>query len=152
MATSKTTLTTLDKILIAAVAATILVAALVVLTVSSTIHNTGMINTIGFTLWADVNRTTVLGSINWGAFNPGDMHGVTAWAQDSGTINITLSFVTGNWNPPAAAQYLIFAWNYTGQTIVSGQVVPLQLTLQALSNTTGITNFSFDINMTASQV
>lgn len=132
------------------IAAAIIIAALI-LSQTVVIHNTGTINTIGFTLWADANRTTTLATINWGSLNPGDTHAVLGWAQNTQNVNFTLSFVTYNWNPTSAQQYLVFGWNYTGQIIQPSQIVPLQITLQALPNVTGITTFSFDINMTAVQ-
>lgn len=133
------------------IAVAILVAALV-LSYTIQIHNTGAINAAGFNIWADSARTTPLTSISWGTFNPGDVHAVIGWVQNTQNTNITLSYKLGNWNPASAQQYLVFAWNYTGQVLHPGDVLPVQMTLLALANVTGITNFSFDINMTATQV
>jgi hypothetical protein len=135
------------------IAAAILIAALV-LTYTVQIHNTGTINTTGFVLWADQNRTIAYGptkGITWGTFNPGDIHAVMGWAQNTQNTNITLSYTLGNWNPTSAQQYLVFSWNYTGQILHPGDIIPVQMNLQALANVTGVTNFSFDINMTATQ-
>lgn len=132
------------------IAAAILVAALI-LSQSTQIQNTGTINTLGFTLWADQGRTSQLVSISWGTLNPGDTKAVNAWAQNTQNVNFTLGFQTYNWTPTGAQQYLIFGWNYTGQKILPGQIVPIQMTLQVLADITGITNFSFTINMTAIQ-
>jgi hypothetical protein len=148
--------TTNEKVLVGALIATIIIAGIIIgLTRTQTIHNIGTINSLGFFVWADQNRTTLLSSIDWGSLNPGDLKGVTGWAQITGTVNVSLSFITWNWNPTTAQQYLVFGWNLTGQIYQPGQVFPLQLTLQAFSNATGITSFtsfSFDINMTATQV
>jgi hypothetical protein len=134
--------------------AVVVVLAAALIFVSIQIRNVGTINTIGFNLWADSARTTKLTSIDWGNFNPGDTHGVVGWAQNAGNTNFTLAYVVSNWNPASGASYLVFSWNYTGAVVHPNDVVPIEMTLKALLNVTntGITNFSFDVNMTATQV
>lgn len=144
--------TNTEKILAGALVAFVIVAAIVAVTYNYTIHNTGTINVIGFSLWTNVNRTTALTVINWGTLNPGDTKGVSAWAQNTGNVNVTLSSSVFNWSPATAPQYLTFNWNYTGSKLLPGQLLHLLLTLAASPSITGITNFSFDINMTSKGV
>lgn len=146
--------TNTEKILAVALIATIITAAaLVIIFTTYTIHNVGSINVFGFSLWANVNRTGTLASINWGSLNRGDVKGVSCWAQNTGNQNQTLSFKVYNWQPINASKYLTFGWNYTtGSKLLAGQVEHLLLTLTVATNTTGVTNFSFDINMTATEV
>ena len=146
--------TTNEKILLVALVATIIIAAAIILTYTTVIQNTGSINTIGCVIWANSNETIAYGpsnGISRGTFNPGDTKAVPIWAQNTQTVNVTLSFITYNWNPATAPGYLVFGWNYTGQTIIVNQTLPLQLTLQALPNVTGFTTFSFSTNITATQ-
>ena len=141
-----------DTAIVTAVVVILLAAAIIAAVVSASVHNTGTINTVGFALWQDANRTTILASINWGTFNPGDIHGVVGYAQNTGDTNITLAYQTYNWTPPTAQQYLVFGWNYTAGTLIGpGSTVPIMLTLEALPNVTGITTFSFDTTMNATQ-
>jgi hypothetical protein len=57
---------------------------------------------------------------------------------------------TTNWNPSTASNYMTLTWNYSGQSINTGAAVQVKLTLSLSANVTGITNFSFDINIVGS--
>jgi hypothetical protein len=56
---------------------------------------------------------------------------------------------TNNWNPSNAKTYLTLNWNYAGQTLAANQVQQVTLTLTVSSTVTGISNFGFDIVITA---
>jgi hypothetical protein len=61
----------------------------------------------------------------------------------------TLSKVAQNWNPSSASSYMTLNWNYAGQTLSVNQALQVRLTLVVSSTVSGITNFSFDIIITA---
>jgi hypothetical protein len=142
-----------EKILTGILIATIIVAVVVVaLTMNRPISNVGKIRAIGFDVFADRECTVVLTQIDWGSLAPGEMGAVTLYARNSGNVNITLSFNTTDWNPPNAANYLTIAWNYSGVVLHTGDVLPIQLTNAVSPSITGIMNYSFTINMLATEV
>jgi hypothetical protein len=61
----------------------------------------------------------------------------------------TLSKAEQNWNPTTASSYMTLSWNYAGQTLSVNQVLQVKLTLDVSSTVSGITNFSFDLTITA---
>lgn len=140
-----------EKILTAALIITVIVAALIVLSMVYTIHNTGTINAIGIGVFTDNACTQPLNSINWGNRNPGEAVGVQAYVKNIQTVNVTLALSTGNWNPAFASQYITLTWNYSGQVLVSNQVFHVQFQLSIASNIQGVSNYSFDININATQ-
>jgi len=150
--TQKRTYALIAYVLIAAI---IVVAVLEVVYVdpfSWQLHTIGSVTTIGFEMASCSCGTPLLTSIDWGTFNAGDTHTVTGWALNTGNSNITLSFTVQNWNPTAAEQYIVFGWNYTGETIQAGGELPINLTCTVLSSVTGISSFSFDITITATAI
>jgi hypothetical protein len=145
--------TTNEKVLVGALIATIIIAGIIVaLVVQRTIFNTGTIEAIGFNIYSDINITTPLTQINWGQLKQGELIQITAFAFNSGNVNITLSFITTSWNPTYANNSLTFGWNYTGQIIQPLTALPLQLWLQVSPTVTNITSFSFNVVMNATQV
>ena len=59
---------------------------------------------------------------------------------------------TAQWSSDKAEQYLALTWDYGGETVELGQVVPVKLTLQVSPSTIGVTDFSFDIIVTATEI
>ncbi|HVP17154.1 MAG TPA: hypothetical protein VMT42_07290 [candidate division Zixibacteria bacterium] len=55
-----------------------------------------------------------------------------------------MSMTTSNWAPFTAMSYMTLNWNYSGQILSVGQVIPLELILAVSPSVTGITHFSFD--------
>jgi len=142
-----------ENILAAILIATIIIAvAVVALTMNRSVPNVGKIRAIGFDVFANKECTTVLTQIDWGSLAPGEMGAVTLYARNSGNVNITLSFNTTDWNPANAANYLTIAWNYSGVVLQSGNILPIQLTNAVSPSITGIMNYSFTINMLATEV
>jgi len=56
----------------------------------------------------------------------------------------------GNWTPSEAQNYITLSWNYTGDTLNPGDVLPIEFTLSVAENITGIEQFEFYITITAS--
>ncbi|MGA2682551.1 MAG: hypothetical protein ABSF44_12215 [Candidatus Bathyarchaeia archaeon] len=96
---------------------------------------------------ACTNRTL---SLVWGAMEPGSNSTLTIYVRNEGNSAASLTLQTSNWNPPIAMNYLSLKWNYTGQVLSTGQVIPLELTLTVSPTITGITNFNFGTLITTS--
>jgi uncharacterized membrane protein len=116
--------------------------------ISSTISNVGTLK-----LSADIgvywdasftNRTT---AINWGILDPGTTKSFSIYIHNEGNYALTLSMSAANWNPSTASNYLTMNWNYNGQTVNPNEYVRVTLTLTVSASITGISNFSFDINL-----
>jgi hypothetical protein len=113
------------------------------------IHNHGTISTIACVALYD--NATLIKNIEWGTLTPNSWQDKTIQVKNNGTVNIALGLSTENWNPTNASKYLTLSWNYTGQTLTPNQKIPLLLTLQTSANITGIVDFTFDIQITATE-
>jgi hypothetical protein len=126
------------------------------LVTSNTISNTGFIDVATSTnssklgVYSDSGCTTALRSIQWGTLNPGSTATATMYVRNEADIPLTLSIQAANWNPPSAENYFTLSWNLDGILQPNG-VAPALLTLNLSSYVSGITDFSFDIIITATQ-
>ena len=116
---------------------------------SRIIPNTGLVKGIGVGIYWDSTCTNRTSSINWGILEPGSNKTVTVYVRNEGNTVATLSKATENWNPSTASSYMTLNWNYAGQTLSVNQVLQIRLTLVVSSTISGITNFSFDLIITA---
>ena len=140
-----------ELILGAALVATVIVAVVVVLTMTRAVGNVGKIRAIGFNVYADQACTAPLTQIDWGTLGPGEMAEFVMYARNGGNVNITLGFNTSDWNPVGAEAYLLVAWNYTGQTIRPLEVIAVSTTLTVSQDITGVDSFSFTMNIQATE-
>lgn len=123
--------------------------ALSLLNNSKTVTNAGSVKGVGVGIYWDLACTNRTSSINWGLLDPGSNKTVTVYVRNEGNAAATLSKVVQNWNPSTASSYMTLNWNYAGQTLSVNQVLQVKLTLVVSSTVSGITNFSFDIIITA---
>ena len=114
-----------------------------------TIPNAGSVKGVGVGIYWDSACTNRTSSINWGLLDPGSNKTVTVYVRNEGNAAATLSKAAQNWNPSTASSYMTLNWNYAGQTLSVNQVLQVKLTLVVSSTVSGITNFSFDIIITA---
>lgn len=114
-----------------------------------TILNAGSVKGVGVGIYWDSACTNRTSSINWGFLDPGSNKTVTIYIRNEGNTVTTLSKVAQNWNPSSASSYMTLNWNYAGQTLSVNQALQVRLTLVVSSTVSGITNFSFDIIITA---
>jgi hypothetical protein len=114
-----------------------------------TILNAGSVKGVGVGIYWDSACTNRTSSINWGFLDPGSNKTVTVYIRNEGNTVTTLSKVAQNWNPSSASSYMTLNWNYAGQTLSVNQALQVRLTLVVSSTVSGITNFSFDIIITA---
>jgi len=75
----------------------------------------------------------------------------TAYLRNEGNVPITLSAQASNWNPASASSYFTFSWDKAGYVLAVNQTVQATLSLTVSSSISGITSFSFDITITATQ-
>ena len=90
------------------------------------------------------NRTL---SLDWGTIEIGSNKTFTVYIRNEGDSAVCLSMSTSNWAPSAALSYMTLNWNYSGQILSVGQVIPLELILAVSPSLTGITHFNFDVTV-----
>jgi hypothetical protein len=116
---------------------------------SRTISNMGLVRGIGVGIYWDSACTNQTSSVNWGLLDPGSNKTVTIYVRNEGNVAATLSKTAQNWNPSSASTYITLNWNYAGQTLAVYQVLQVNLSLTVSPTISGITNFTFDITVTA---
>jgi hypothetical protein len=117
---------------------------------SRTFSNTGTVRTIGVGVYWDNECTESVPYIGWGTLDPGSKENVTVYIRNEGSSVSTISMNMSNWKPSNAWEYIALSWDYAGQQISPDKVIQVTLTLSISPQIEGITNFSFDITITAS--
>jgi hypothetical protein len=117
---------------------------------SRTVSSSGSVRGIGVGIYQYSNCTSPVTALNWGTLDPGTTVNRTVYIRNEGNTPATLSKIQSNWSPSNASSYITLNWNYAGQTLSVSQVLQVKFTLVVSSSTRGITNFSFDITITAS--
>jgi hypothetical protein len=97
---------------------------------------------------ACTNRTS---SLHWGLIQADSNNTISVYVKNEGNSAASLWLGTSNWTPPTALDYISLNWNYSGQVLGAGQVIPLELTLSVSPTIIGITDFSFTTIITASE-
>jgi len=146
------TWTTREKIFALAMVATIIVAGIVIYSMSVVIHTTGEIKAIGVAVYHDPNGSSPCTSIDWGILGAGDLAGVTVYIKNVKNTPANLTFAMNNTQPPKFAPYSTLSWNYSGQILQPAQQICVQISLLIDPNIQNVTAFSFDIVITASEV
>ena len=132
-----------------ALASGILGTALSLFQTSKTISNAGSVKGIGVGIYWDPACTNQTSSVNWGLLDPGSSKTVGIYVRNEGNSVILLSKTVQNWNPSNVQSYVSLNWNYVNQTLSVNQVLQVSLTLVVSSAVSGITNFSFDVTISA---
>jgi hypothetical protein len=114
-----------------------------------TVPNAASIKGIGVGIYWNSACTNQTSSIDWGMLESGTNKTVRIYVRNEGNTAVTLSRTLQNWNPASASNYVTVNWDYSGQTQSVNQVLPVNLTLAVLSTVSGITNFTFEIMITA---
>jgi len=102
---------------------------------------------LGAEIYWDQDCTNRTLSFDWGSIEPGSNKTFTVYVGNEGDSAAYLSIATSNWTPSAALSYMTLNWNYSGQILSVGQVIPLELVLAVSPSVTGIAQFSFDITI-----
>jgi hypothetical protein len=117
-----------------------------------TFPNTGELNSIGVGVYHDATCETPVSNITWGYVSPGSTQNRTIYIKNEGNTRMILNMTTGNWSPDLASTSILLSWNQEG-TQVDAQSNPLEtvLTLSVSANITGISTFSFNVNITGTE-
>jgi len=115
-----------------------------------TISNAGAVKAIGVGVYWNSNGTNMVTSINWGTLEPDSSTNRTCYIQNEGNSASTLSMNTSNWDPSNASDYISLNWDYGGQPVNPGELIPVIFTLSISDSVEGITSFSFDITIVGS--
>jgi len=106
--------------------------------------------TVEIGVYWDIECTSAVSSVDVGGIEVGSTDYKTVYVRNEGDTAVTLSMSTENWSPPEASSYITLSWDYGGQSISPGDVVPVVLTLSVSKDISGITSFGFDLVITGS--
>lgn len=137
-------------ILLTATVLALLLATLIGLVFFRRISSVGMIKTVGCDVFSDSAATQKITLIDWGIVDPGKAYNRSVYIKNTSNVQVNLTLGTQNWNPPTASNFISLFWNYNNKTLAVNEVRPATFTLAIDSKITGITNFSFDIDIIAS--
>ena len=116
---------------------------------SSIVAKAYSIRGVGVGIYWDQNCTNKTLSLNWGPIEPGSNSTVTVYVRNEGESAVSLWMATSNWTPTAAIGNMTLTWTYSGEILSAGEVIPIDLTLNVSPTISGITDFRFDIVITA---
>ena len=114
-----------------------------------TVPNSASIKGVGVGVYWNSACTNQTSSIDWGMLESGTNKTVKVYIRNEGNAVVALSRTLQNWNPLIASNYVTVNWDYSGQTLSVNQVLQVNLMLAVSSTVSGITNFTFDITITA---
>lgn len=102
-------------------------------------------------LYSNSGCTTAVTSVSWGALNPGSTATRTIYVRNEGNVPATLSISTSSWSSVTAQSFLTLSWNSDGYNLAVGQIIQAVLSLTVSSSISGVTTFSFNTIITATQ-
>ena len=103
-------------------------------------------------IFSDGACTQPCSSVTWGVIEAGSAVNRIIYVRNSGDEGVTLSLLSDNWSPSGVENYLQLSWTYDGNSLASGVVLEVTLTLAVSSSATGVDSFSFDIIITGSAI
>lgn len=103
-------------------------------------------------VYSDSGCTVILSSIDWGEMQPGEVKDYSCWVKNIGEANVYLLSNTTDWEPPVAAQFITLHFCGNGTTLPKGAILAANFTLSVSPTITGITDFSFNITISATGV
>jgi len=143
-----------SKLAIIVISIAVVLTTLVTLAALSASRNVtldGTITSVNVGVYSDAACTQTCTTINVGSLNPGSAFTQTVYIKNTGTVPVTLSMNTSNWNPAEASSYLTLSWNRQNYVLNAGLSVQATLTLTAATNTGSLTTFSFTATITGTQ-
>jgi len=103
-------------------------------------------------IFSDGACTQPLSSVTWGEIEAGSSVNRIIYIRNSGDEGVTLSLLSDNWSPSGVENYLQLSWDYDGNSLGSGVVLGVTLTLAVSASAAGVDSFSFDIIITGSAI
>jgi hypothetical protein len=111
----------------------------------------GTLTAVNVEIFNDSACTQPCTTVDVGTVNPGSSATQDIWVKNTGTVPVTLSMATSNWDPANAGSYLDLSWNRIGYDLGVGSSVRATLTLTAASDTGSLTTFSVSVTITGTQ-
>lgn len=99
----------------------------------------------------DSECTDEVTTIDWGVMYPGSMVNVTIYLKNEGNTPLAVSLNTSDWNPASATDYISLSWDHSGEVLAVGEVVQVTLTLSVSSSISGISSFSVNLIIIATE-
>jgi hypothetical protein len=103
---------------------------------------------IGAGIYWDQACTNKTLSFNWGLIELSSSNNLTVYVKNECNSAVSLELIAATWAPSATSKYISLNWNYTGQILKTGEVIPIELTLKVNPAIVDITNFSFETTIT----
>jgi hypothetical protein len=100
-------------------------------------------------IFSDYNCTQLCTSLDWGFLIPNSNTTLLVFVRNEANSSSTLTYQVESWDPVACASFMTISWNYTGQTLSVGEVVPIAITLHVMPNISDIGKFSMDLAVVA---
>jgi len=115
--------------------------------------NTGVsaVDAVSVGVYWDYDCTCLVESINWGSLSPGSSTMVSLFFRNEVDADVRLSLNTTGWKPTHASEDLALDWNYTRGLLRPGELVHTTLSLSVSPRITNVTDFSFDIVISATE-
>lgn len=107
------------------------------------------IEKIGVGVYQDQNCEKTYDQIKWGTIDLGASVSQTIYLKNELEYPAQFSLLVSRWTPTSALKYLVLSWNYSDQRVDPGQVIPVELTLALSENAVDLTDFSFNIRISA---
>lgn len=118
---------------------------------SKTVAYGSSVESLGASIYQDRACTNRTLSFQWGSLEAGSNRTLTVYVKNECNSAASLFLRTSNWIPATSQNYMSLDWNYSGQVLKVGEVIPLQLTLTVNQNVNGITSFTFDTLITTNE-
>lgn len=134
-------------LLVALIALIAVVTALTLLYAVQSIRSTATVATVNVGVYKDVACTVNCTTISWGAVAPSGSQTYTVYVKNLGTVPMSLSMTTSDWNPASTSGFVTVSWNRENYSLDAGFSVNATLTLAVSPSVSGITNFDFNINI-----
>ena len=141
-----------NKQIAGAVVAAVVVAAVIVVAVYTLrIRGSGRIVSVGLEAYSDSGAALPVSSVEWGDISPGGSSSATLYFKSISSNPVSLSLAIEGWNPATAADYMTVTWDYNGVQLQPGEVREVKFNLLVSGEISGVSGFSFDLVITASQ-
>lgn len=142
------------SVIVALVATVITLTAIIaVMYFSVSIHASGTVftKTVNCAIYFDNQGQNPATAINWGTLTPSSSLSVTVYLKNTGNTPCNFTISALNWQPQNAANYITFTYNLNGALNTQpNAIIPCTLSESISASISGITDYSYDINIVAS--
>lgn len=116
------------------------------------VQNSGLIHTIGVSVFEDEALSRPCTSIVWPTLMPGENGSYILWVRNDGNFPVVLHMNSSGWIPPQASLYLSLSWDRENEILADYGVVNATLILQVSPEIQGITNYAFNLTVSGQVV